>query len=543
MSAGYFAYQPQGFHYDGYTHKHTSSGASSLVTDASSQCSSAGPSTPPMRPARHHARPSSSASGGSPRPRSPQDAHSPKQLYREVSFVETERDGHDTLLRALEKLDFSSIAQPSDLERINDDLKASIWAQTESPSAAAPVPSYPVATLSQSDIAFRTNVLPESSLVNNKVRDILAAKFPSLCDAPARMFGEDGKPLPPTKKEEISEAERNARKEALFLRYMGKQTQSLIKATIVLESRTAAWKRVGPSAQRDVATLPEAVDAWSLEISHQGLDLNEIGTKAKRVFELPGSRCHAACPQCTGRGLATCTSCKGEQADECFWCAGSGRDAKGHRCNRCEGSGSLACRKCSGTLLSTCKACEGSGAGQFAYMVTVKFRRVKVPPVPTQWVVFSPRPHLESVRNAATARVWDLIQRMSTTFEAKRFVPVAAEVVWDSSSTHLVQVDHALVARLSSDKTTLKPVGLSRKIPTARRYFSIPSDSDLELIELSRADFEAALHPEVPGPLPIPAHVNLISQLGLTPPASGAGTPANLSRTNSFRSLPRRIHT
>ncbi|PWN53720.1 hypothetical protein IE53DRAFT_383762 [Violaceomyces palustris] len=443
--------------------------------------------------------------------------------------LEQEAELYQALSQSLSKMNMvNQPPQSSALERIHRELSAqSAWkgkstvdstpcfsssaseiGEITPASAASPIPEIvfegPVAALTQKDIVFRSSMIPDSSLQERNVRDVLVERFPTLCDPPAKMFGEDGKPLPPTKKQEITAEEREARKRALMVTYKSKQVCSMIKATVIMESRTSNWKRIGPSSSNATAScssspiyssLPEVPSPWTVEITHENLDLSAMPTKAKKVFELAGTRCEAACPKCSGRGLDTCTTCKGEAADECFWCSGTGKEKGRGTCHRCSGLGKLACKKCQGTLLSPCLPCEGNGSGIYANMVTVKMKKVSLPPVPVSWIVSSARPHLGTVKSAATRRVWELIQRMNrqsnTTTTQSSYVPVSAECSWEISTNHLVEVDVPLQARLSSKKNQLKPLGLHRKIPTQKRFFTLPTDPDLKPDEISPSEFAA----------------------------------------------------
>ena len=356
---------------------------------------------------------------------------------------------------------------------------------------------------------------PEKRLTDQDGRNIIAENFPKLCDAPARMFGDDGAPLPPTKKEEITQAERDARKNALQITYRDKQKHSLMKAMVIMESRTATWKRVGPSTRRlsslssssssgnvHVQPLPETPNPWSLEIYHQDLDFLRNQGKSKRRIELPESRTDGQCPKCCGNGLDACLTCNGAAADECWWCAGSGlRKGTHQKCARCQGAGTLKCDACRGTFVSPCKSCDGQGHGQYAVTMEIKVRRIDFPPFPVSSLI--PNSHLraspEAVRSAAITRTWALIQKLTESGNAKSnvsYLPVSASCGWETSVSHLVQVDVPLAARLLKKKgsePSLRATSLSRKIQTAKHFFIIPSDPDLRPAQMTPEEFEDAL--------------------------------------------------
>ena len=334
---------------------------------------------------------------------------------------------------------------------------------------------------------------PERRLTPDDCREIITAKFPSLCDPPARQFDEDGKPLPPTKRDEATPEERQARKKALTMHFRGKAPVSIVKAMIVMESRSGSWKRLGPasSSQQVSSTLPEMPSPWTMDIYHQDLDLSGIKAKSKRTVEIANCRTEAVCANCEGRCHESCSSCKGETADECFWCAGKGWAKGKGQCHRCHGEGILKCAACAGKLLATCKTCQGTGSGEFGYFVEVKVKRVEMPSVRVSELVATPNPSSESVRSAAVLTLWDSIQRLTeaSVGKPKPYIPVMAACVWETSVSHIIEADVPLAARFKKGSSTpLKPEGLHRRIPTSKRWFTIPSDLDLAPVELAESD-------------------------------------------------------
>lgn len=375
--------------------------------------------------------------------------------------------------------------------------------------------------LNLDDIYFTKTSLPERQ--KDDGRNVLARHFPQLTEAPARMFGEDGSPLPPTKKEETTAEEREVRKRALVLRYRGKKIHSLIKSMVVMESRSIQWRRVGDDDENNygVAPLPPLPDVWALDIVHQDLD-NLQKQKAKRVFELADSRCGGQCIACHGAKVSVCSTCRGTAADDCWWCNGSGKQ-KGSTCRRCLGQGKLACQACNGTLKSSCQPCKGQGSGLYAATVQVRVRRVDFPPLPTSSLAAQSR-DADAIRVAATKRTKQLIERLTTASNAKsknHHAPLTASCTWETSASHLVEVEVPLAAKLrkrrsfatlsrKSSSNSLSSTGasspvpsladelvggglLNRKVATSLRYFLLPSDPDLQPAELAKADFERAL--------------------------------------------------
>lgn len=371
------------------------------------------------------------------------------------------------------------------------------------------------------------------------------SRYPSLCDAPLREFGEDGQPLPPTKKQETSNEERQARKEALRVKFCAKQRLSLIKAMVVMESRSASWKRIGPfnpanhntnsasesvishqhqqsrevspQSSTEVARLPPMPSPWSMEIRHEQLDIAQIKGKSKRTIELASLRINARCVKCDGSGLGNCVTCKAEQADECFWCSGTGREKTRAQawCRRCQGAGVLKCNTCHGSLKSDCRSCEGTGTGEYGFFVDVTVKRVEMPAVPIATLLpqynatANFMPNYDEVRTAATLALWDSILKLTETrsqivnmkggkAKGKEMVPVMAACVWENSTSHVVAVDVPLAAKFKKGATpALRPEGLHRKIPTRRRFFTVPTDGDLRSIELSEEEVKKITSPSL----------------------------------------------
>ncbi|CDU22264.1 uncharacterized protein SPSC_00894 [Sporisorium scitamineum] len=401
--------------------------------------------------------------------------------------------------------------------------------RTSSSAYAIVESSKPFTRLGPQDVVFSASTLPERQLTAAECVDIVVSRYPSICDAPLREFGEDGQPLPPTKKQETSDEERQARREALQVKFCAKQRLSLIKAMIVMESRSASWKRIGPlnpdnktvhatSEQQqhqnetsprpsgEVGRLPPMPSPWSMEVRHEQLDVAQIKGKSKKTFELASLRTNAQCIKCEGSGLGTCLTCKAEQADECFWCCGTGREKTRAQawCRRCQGAGVLKCNTCHGSLKSRCGSCEGKGTGEYGFFVDVTVKRVEMPAVPisTLFPQFDPastafEPSYDEVKAAATLALWDSITKLTEArtqavltkggkAKSKEMVPVMAACTWENSITHIVAVDVPQAAKFKKGASpALRPEGLHRKIPTKRRFFTVPTDADLRSVELS----------------------------------------------------------
>ncbi|SNX83948.1 related to conserved hypothetical Ustilaginaceae-specific protein [Melanopsichium pennsylvanicum] len=395
----------------------------------------------------------------------------------------------------------------------------------------------PYTRLGPQAIAFSATTIPELRLTPSDCVDIIVPRYPSLCDAPLREFGEDGQPLPPTKKQETSDAERQARREALRVNFCAKQRLSLIKAMVVMESRSASWKRVGPLNPKNnnvdiakadqpqqggsprssgqIPRLPPMPSPWSMEIRHEQLDIAQIKGKSKKTFELASLRTNARCSKCDGSGLGACVTCKAEKADECFWCSGTGREKCRAQawCRRCQGAGVLKCNTCHGSLKSDCRSCEGTGIGEYGFFVDVTVKRVEMPAVPVSTLLphlnSAVEPNYDEVKTAATLALWDSVTKLMEARsqvvaakggrgKAKEMIPVMAACVWENSILHVVAVDVPLAAKFKKGSVpALRPEGLHRRIPTKRRFFTVPNDADLRSVELTEDEVRQLASPHV----------------------------------------------
>lgn len=371
-------------------------------------------------------------------------------------------------------------------------------------------PPLPTTGLTRDDIIFRIasiNVDPPSPVT---VQSELAKVFPSLVEPPARMFGENGAPLPPTKKEEISAAERAARQDALKVEIKGSKVHSLVKAVIVLESRTSLWKKMAnveknASDSASLALLPDLPNPWDMEITHEGLDISAFKNKTRKIFQLPASRIAGACRKCSGSGSENCRTCRGEVGSECFWCSGSGMQKGRRRCGRCQGQGRLSCMACEGKMASACRSCDGAGCGEYCAFVEVKMRRIEVPAVSVADLLGRSRASAanarpETVRAASIDMLWELVKLLANKASARTkrpYLPVSAVCTWEKSISYLAQVTAIQNAKFKAgSKQPFRPEGMQRTVPTKIRYFSLPTDPSLPLAELTKNQFVQQNIPE-----------------------------------------------
>ncbi|GAC93185.1 hypothetical protein PHSY_000748 [Pseudozyma hubeiensis SY62] len=371
-------------------------------------------------------------------------------------------------------------------------------------------PALPTSGLTREDIVFRVANINQEPPSRFAAQSELAKAFPSLCEPPARMFGEDGAPLPPTKKEEISAAERAARQEALKVELKGSKVHSLVKSTVVLESRSALWKKVAnidkdASDSTTLALLPELPSPWDMEITHEGLDISTIKSKTRKIFQLPSSKTTGACRKCSGSGSEICRTCRGEAGSECFWCSGSGMQKGRRRCGRCQGQGKLSCMACEDKKAAACRACDGAGCGLYCAFVEVKMRRIEVPAVSVADLLGSSRAsaanaHPEIIKAASVDMLWELVKMLATkaSVKSKRpYLPVSAVCTWEKSVSYLAEVTAIQNAKFKAgSKQPFRAEGLHRTVPTKTRYFSLPTDPSLPLAELTLDQFVKQNVPE-----------------------------------------------
>ncbi|SPO31160.1 uncharacterized protein UTRI_05192_B [Ustilago trichophora] len=398
------------------------------------------------------------------------------------------------------------------VESIDSDqrLSSSPQSSSENSSLFGEAPAFPTSGLTRDDIVFRVAHLNQQPPSRFGAQYALAKTFPSLVEPPARMFGEDGTPLPPTKKEEITAAERAARQDALKVELKGSKVHSLVKAVVVLESRTAVWKKIAclkkrPADATPLPLLPELPNPWDIEITHEGLDISTIKSKTRKIFELPRTHTSGACRKCSGTGSENCRTCRGEAGNECFWCSGSGMQKGRRRCGRCQGQGKLSCMACEGKKASTCRSCDGAGCGEYSAFVEVKMRRIEVPAVSVADLLGLSRAsaanaHPEAVKAASIDMLWELVKMLASkaSVKAKRpYLPVSAVCTWEKSVSYLAQVTAIQAAKFKAgSKQPFRPEGLARAVPTKTRYFSLPTDPSLPLAELTLDQFVKQNIPE-----------------------------------------------
>ncbi len=253
------------------------------------------------------------------------------------------------------------------------------------------------------------------------VVDALVEAFPELCNRPATMFDPEGNALPPTKKEEISAKEREARKNAILARPIGLTEQSLLKMDVVLEKRTAFWRRIGDvpddsKIERSKLRVLDSstLDPWRLDLAHSDLKPESLrGRKVKKTLQLASTRCPGACSNCKGTCQEACRRCRAREPDDCWWCTGTGK-SKGKQCTTCDGSGKLGCKSCSDTKKQTCMMCSGKGTGMFAAYVHIVIGSVDFAPEPLSALVSAEqrddiRGDWDQMRTIAVAHVKKLV--------------------------------------------------------------------------------------------------------------------------------------
>lgn len=436
----------------------------------------------------------------------------PSSVYASSRSAKVDSIGEEDELEIVdEQPRYTREEKGESIESNDSDKRLSSSPQSsENSSIFGDAPALPTSGLTRDDIVFRVASLNNEAPSLAAAQSTLAKKFPSLVEPPARMFGEDGTPLPPTKKEEISAAERQARQDALKIELKGSKVHSLVKAVVVLESRSTVWKKIASLPKRSaedtpLPLLPELPSPWELEITHQGLDISTIKAKTRKIFELPRSNTSGACRKCCGSGSETCRTCRGEAGNECFWCSGTGMQKGRRRCGRCQGQGKLSCMACEGKKASTCRACEGAGCGEYSAFVEVKMRRIEVPAVSVADLlglsrVSAANAHPETIKAASIDMLWELVKMLATkaSVKAKRpYLPVSAVCTWEKSTSFMAQVTALQAAKFKpGSKQPFRPEGLHRSVPTKTRYFSLPTDPSLPIAELTLDQFVKQNIPE-----------------------------------------------
>jgi hypothetical protein len=398
-----------------------------------------------------------------------------------------------------------------------------ITASTSASTSASASSSLPVAMsrkastvfdVNRFDVQFKAVEISEVNVSRSNVVDALVKEYPELCEAPARMFASDGRPLPPTKKQEVSDKERQARKEALVVSYRGRMPHSLLQISVLLQSRVIIWRRVGDLTaiqQRPVAQVLDSskLDPWAIHVVHSEVDIHEMAdSNVKKTFEISKSRRIGKCDRCTGSKMEDCRSCHGSKPDECWWCSGSGKSS-GQKCKTCSGKGVLECKPCQGTKKTACGLCKGEGMGLYAAFLQLSMTRVDFDVVPLSTLLNSEEEasNANLVRDACIGKARDVIsafitkdavQEATKNKKAPRQHRVhQASALLNHSTSHLIEFSVAQEAKLVDSKTlglSLRPSSLFKhKVSFLPFYGILPSDPGLRPVQLSQDEFSSYL--------------------------------------------------
>lgn len=348
----------------------------------------------------------------------------------------------------------------------------------------------------------------------------LVAEFPTLCEAPAKMFGSDGQPLPPTKQQEITDMERQVRKEAICLHFKGSFSHSLLNISIIMESRNIVWRRVEGMTMAHQRPAAQALDSsrldpWLIQLNHGHIGINDVDKfKLRKTLEVSHSQRMGKCDACEGSKVEKCHQCKGADADECWWCKGTGKKS-GYRCRHCAGIGKMTCRTCNGSITSTCRRCQGEGRCLYAAFLIVSMSKIDLDPLPlshmyntqdsqllTEFCVEKTR---ELVKNRLrSSELNDGKEEKSSRrlhhhhhhHREHRVHQVYS--ILQKSTSKLIQLDIPGEGKLTTNKKasipTLRPINLfQRKVQFSPTYFILPSDPTLSPVRLSLEEFQASL--------------------------------------------------
>ncbi|UZJ53605.1 hypothetical protein CBS101457_002925 [Exobasidium rhododendri] len=329
------------------------------------------------------------------------------------------------------------------------------------------------------------------------------------------MYGPNGAPLPPTKQQEISEAEREARKQAIIARHRGSIPHSLVKTSILLESRSVKWKRI--SGLTSVQERPVAgdldtssLDPWSLELKYGGSNAEMIDMaerRVKKMYEISKSKRIGTCDQCHGTKVDKCRSCRSSLSDICWWCKGSGK-AGGGKCTQCTGAGVMICQTCNG-LPAACQSCQGEGKGMFAAFVQVAMVKIDLEIVPLSTIVKASEAvsKPQAVEAACIQKTRILVTEYLSAMtrhvtkekgKLRSHRPRRVFCSLHNSNSHLVELEVPREAKVVINKEGAPPClrprsRFQRKVPFATLYYILPSDLDLSPAELTLAELEATL--------------------------------------------------
>jgi hypothetical protein len=360
----------------------------------------------------------------------------------------------------------------------------------------------------------------EATPARANIIDALVKEFPHLCEGPARMFTPDGRPLPPTRNQETSDAERQARKNALIVIHRGITTHSLLQVSLLLQSRSIIWRRVGGgdlTAQKSGGISASKLDPWRIDMLHSGMDINEMpeSNQSSKTFEISNSRTIDKCDRCQGSKEEDCRHCRGFALDTCWWCKGEGKSSK-KQCHQCLGKGSMECRPCQGSKKTSCGLCQSQGTGLYAAFLRVSMTRVEFDSIPlssfikTETYIMDPI----QIQSACVEKAKETVSTFltSTKFHEEemtgkkkkntstprqhRVHQVSASL--NNSTSQLFEVSVPQHGKLVPSKKkaastlpTLKSKNLfQRKLSSRPFYCVLPSDPTLCLVQLSDKEYE-----------------------------------------------------
>jgi hypothetical protein len=361
------------------------------------------------------------------------------------------------------------------------------------------------------DVKFKSVRLPDYYLSDKDARDLLYKSFPDLCEAPVRKFGKMEELFTSTKVMESSLRDKDARKKALVLTFKGKKVHSMIKSVVNLESRSATWKRLGSAQERGICLpLPLVPDPWDLECYPKfQSDKLACGGKTKHAFEMKASRRQGLCSACNGKGVKICSTCNNRGSNMCKRCSGTGKRRNMGACEECTGEGKLKCQSCLLTLTQICEPCKGEGSGLYAAIAHITFRRICFPPVRTSDVVFGHNTQDPSViRAAAIERTKEMIGRLDTIRGARGtdgFRPMSASCSWEVSNSSLLEVEISQAAdpltskhrKILRRQSSLISQIAQQKQLIETRFFMLPAEAGLQVLEMSKEEFKENLEPDI----------------------------------------------
>jgi hypothetical protein len=298
---------------------------------------------------------------------------------------------------------------------------------------------------------YLNNVASDKPSQNQAVED-LVNYFPRLCESPGDMYGQ---PIAPTKKNRVSPEERRARKSAIRYEYRGSVSHSLLKVSVVLETRHIIWRRAGVlthAQQRPALEVltKEALEPWSIELDHGEIDISESAKKRlQKVFQLKDS----------------------ERVGQCDGCSGSG------------------------IFQNACNRCQGQGRCLFSAQLQVSMASVDLNAVPlSSFMNLQDERSTQDICIEKARRMVDDILDPSENHPSRPFRIIARV---DTSSSHLVKLEIPQAGKIVTKKNSAPLLRSNsffhRKMTFLPVYFIMPSDPSLSPIQLSIEDFQAAL--------------------------------------------------